>query len=303
MGVLQWCLQVRRNGAEEKRQFLLTEGLLDRNLKIRSEGDMLLLPVIEKQPGAIQAEFEAIRQKAELPRHELVGGIAIMQEDDKVGAATILSERPSVHTALYAESSVEGEFRTKRFRVIAGEDTTATTYTEYGHTFRVDLQKAYFSARLSSERQRIVSMMHEGEEVLDMFAGVGPFAVMLAQKAQTVWACDLNPEAIPLLIDNIRSNRVKNVVPILADAAMLPGIFGRRFDRIIMNLPLMADRFLPAAFSLCKIGGTIHYYALVSDDEGENPLITQKNVKSAEKRFVRSYAPGKSHMVYDIEIT
>lgn len=302
MGKQQWCLPVNREGAEVIRRQLLAEGILDRTLKIRQDGERLLLPILTGREGAVRAEFEELRQRAELPRHELIGGIAILAEDDPAGAAAILAERPSVHTALIAESAVEGEFRTKRFRVLAGEKTTATTHTEYGRIFRIDLEKAYFSARLASERQQIVAMMHEGEVVLDMFAGVGPFAIMLAAKAKTVWACDLNPGAISLLIQNIAANRVSNIVPILADAATLPKVWGRLFDRVIMNLPLMAEEFLPAACSLCRPGGTIHFYALVADDDKENPLLRQLPVRYLEKRYVRSYAPGRSHVVYDIVV-
>lgn len=302
MGELQWCLPVHRKGAEEKRRELLSAGLLDLSLKICSNGETLLFPVCSEIEGAVKAEFEPVRQRVELPRHELVGGIAILNEDDSDGAATLLKERPSVHTALYPESAVAGIFRTKKFRVLAGLETTKTMHTEYGHKFVIDLEKAYFSARLATERQRIVTHMDEGEEVLDMFAGVGPFAIMLADKARCIWACDLNSAAVSLLLENIKLNRRKNIVPILADARTLPHLFGRRFDRVIMNLPLMADEFLPAAYDLCKPGGTIHFYSLMEDDQPDNNLLHHIQVVNIIKRFVRSYAPGRSHMVYDIKI-
>jgi len=302
MGKQQWCLRVNRQGAETVRRTLLDEGVLDKRLRIRPDGDDLLFPVISECEGSMMAEFEELYQRAPLPRHELIGGIAILAEDDPAGAAAIIADRPSVHTVLLAESAVEGEFRTKRFRLLAGEETTATIHTEYGRTFRIDLEKAYFSARLASERQRITEMMHDGEEVLDMFAGVGPFAVMLAEKAGMIWACDLNPDAVSLLIENISRNRVSNVIPILADAASLPEVCGRQFDRVIMNLPLMAERFLPAASKICRSGGTIHFYALVADEDEDTPLLNRIPIKSVEKRFVRSYAPGRSHVVYDIVV-
>ncbi len=300
MGENQWCLRVHRSGAEEIRRRLLEEGILDRTLKIRPDGDELLFPIHREIEGAERAEFEALRQRADLPRHELVGGIAILAEDDPAGAALILKERPSVHTVLFAESAVEGEFRTKRFRVLAGQDTTATVHTEYGRTFWIDLEKAYFSARLASERQQIVTMMGDDEDVLDMFAGVGPFAVMLAAKARLVYACDLNPGAISLLIRNISQNKIQNVLPMLGDASSLAEIFGRRFDRVIMNLPLAAESFLPAAFSLCKSGGMIHLYVLEADEDTRG--FDQLPIQAVCKRFVRSYAPGRSHQVYDIRV-
>ena len=110
---------------------------------------------------------------------------------------------------------------------------------EYGHRFTVDLSAAYFSARLSSERQRILERMGDDEIVLDMFAGVGPFAITLAARAALVVASDINPQAIMLMLVNLAQNRMKNVLPVLADAHHLPAIIPWKFDRIVMNLPLV----------------------------------------------------------------
>jgi len=174
--------------------------------------------------------------------------------------------------------------------------------TEYGLSFDVDLALAYFSARLSTERQRVLGMMEEGERVLDMFAGVGPFAFTLARRAGLVVAADLNPAAVHLLIHNIELNRAKNVIPVLADAGHLPGIGFAPFDRVVMNLPLAAPQFLPAAAALCRDGGTIHLYAL-QEHEGEClPLIRAVTQGEVAERLVRTYSPGKWHAVYDITV-
>ena len=87
-----------------------------------------------------------------------------------------------------------------------------------------------------------------------MFAGVGPFAITLAPRASLMVAADLNPQAILLMIENIRKNRVANVIPVLADARRLEKILPWKFDRIIMNLPLAGTEFLPEAFRLCRPG-------------------------------------------------
>jgi len=126
---------------------------------------------------------------------------------------------------------------------------------EYGHRFAVDLSTAYFSARLSSERQRVLFRMGENETVLDMFAGVGPFAITLAGRAALVVASDINPGAILLMMANLEQNRIKNVLPVLADAHHLPSEMPFQYDRIIMNLPMSGAAFLPDAFRLCKPGG------------------------------------------------
>jgi len=298
----QWCLAVPRREAEERRRRLLEEGLLDRRFRPRPEGDAILFPVTEEVPGAVRCEFEAVPERLDLPRHELVGGIAIMQENDSGGAERLLASRPSLETVLFPETAVEGEYRTRRFSVLAGVPTTRTRVTEYGHSFDVDLSLAYFSARLSTERQRILGAMGEGEQVLDMFAGVGPFAITLAGKAGLVVAADLNPAAVHLLIENIALNRTGNVIPVLADAAHLPRLGFPPFDRIVMNLPLAAPEFLPAAAALCRDGGTIHLYAL-EEEEGEYlPQIREVTRGEVAERQVRTYSPGKWHAVYDITV-
>ena len=100
--------------------------------------------------------------------------------------------------------------------------------------------------------------------ILDMFAGVGPFAITLAARATLVVASDINPQAIILMLENCARNRTDNVLPVLADAHHLSGSIPWRFDRIVMNLPLSGTEFLPDAFRLCKPGGIIHFYSLVS---------------------------------------
>ena len=302
VGEEQWCLAVPRREAERRRRQLLEEGILDRRFRPRPEGDAVLFPVTEEVPGAVRCEFEAVPEQVDLPRHELVGGIAIMQESDPAGAERLLASRPSLHTVLFPETAVEGEYRTRRFAVLAGTPTTRTRVTEYGHSFDVDLAHAYFSARLSTERQRVLGAMEEGERVLDMFAGVGPFAITLARKARIVVAADLNPAAVHLLIENAALNRAKNVIPVLADAARLPRLGLPPFDRIVMNLPMAAPEFLPAAAALCRNGGMIHLYALQEQEGACLPRIREVTRGEVVERQVRTYSPGKWHAVYDIVV-
>jgi len=297
-----WALRVEKRWAEEMRQDLIGRGLLERGYRPKSEGESLLLPLTAEIPGAERAVFVPFPHREDLPRHELVGGIAILQEEDRAAAEKILASRPSLHTVVFPTGPVAGEFRTREFRILAGEPTTRTVVTEHGHRFAVDLSNAYFSARLSTERQRVHAMMADGERVCDMFAGVGPFAISLADRASLVVAADLNPAAVSLMCENIRMNRCGNVLPVLADAAHLPGVFSRTFDRVIMNLPMESVQFLPAAFALCRPGGTIHYYALQEEEGAYLDRIRAFPVKSVAERRVRSYSPGEWHAVYDIVV-
>ena len=300
--VEQWCIRVPMQRGEEVRRELIEEGTLDLSLKVRREGSTLLLPVTEHRESAERCDFEPQPGRQILPRHELVGGIAIMQDCDPAGAVKILASRPSLHTVLCTASEVSGEYRTREFEVLAGIPTTRTDVIEYGHRFTVDLSTAYFSARLSSERQRILERMGDHETILDMFAGVGPFAITLAARAVLVVASDINPQAIMLMLVNLAQNRTKNVLPVLADAHNLPAIIPWQFDRIVMNLPLSGNTFLSDGFRLCKPGGIIHYYSLVSREGEHNDCIRELGGEIITERMVRSYSPGQWHAVYDVRV-
>ena len=60
-------------------------------------------------------------------------------------------------------SDVEGDFRTRNLEILAGEDNTETEYKEFGCKFTVDVENAFFSPRLSTERERIANLIQDGE--------------------------------------------------------------------------------------------------------------------------------------------
>ncbi|MBT8508900.1 methyltransferase [Methanomicrobiaceae archaeon CYW5] len=299
----QWCRRVPKTGAEQVRRQLIAEGILDTTLRPASDGEDILFPVTEHGEGDILWQCRELPVRAPLPRHELVGGIAIMQDEDVEEARRLLASRPSLHTVLGGESPVLGTYRTRTYRVLAGVATTRTIVTEYGLRLAVDLEEAYFSPRLANERNRIAALMHPGERVLDMFAGVGPFAIACAPNASIVYACDLNPGAIRLMDENIRMNRRTNVIPVLADACHLPGILPHAsFDRIIMNLPMDPAPFLDAAFTLARDGATIHLYALQEGEGALLPALAARTLGDIREHEVRSYSPTQHHAVYDIDV-
>ena len=91
-------------------------------------------------------------------------------------------------------------------------------HREFGCQYHVDIAKAYFSPRLSHEHERVASLVQDGEVVVDLFAGVGPFSVLIGKRnpMAKVYAVDLNPDAVELLKVNVRVNRVEGrVFPVL----------------------------------------------------------------------------------------
>ncbi|MEI7433089.1 MAG: class I SAM-dependent methyltransferase family protein [Methanomicrobiales archaeon] len=301
MKVEQWALLVPKKKGEEKRQKLIADGLLDASLKPFVEGENIFFPLTRSGDVRLRASFDAHeKQLAALARHELIGGIAVMQEGDNAAAEALLASRPGIHTVLATTSDVQGEYRTKEFEVLAGIPTTRTSVLEYGHRFTVDLSEAYFSPRLATERQRVLHLMGGDETVLDMFAGVGPFAITMSKFARLVISSDINPAAVILMKENCLDNRCTNVMPVLADSGRLSKILPWKFDRVVMNLPLLAPQFLEEAFRLCRPGGTIHCYALVSSVGEHLEKISTFQPSAVREHTVRSYSPGRWHTVYDI---
>ena len=297
------CIKVSRKDGEKTRRKLAEDGFLDNSLKPFSDERYLYIPVTREVPGTVTEIFEERNETLPLPRHELIGGIAIMQDCNRDEAQRLLGSRPVIHTVLHSEGPVTGEYRTKDYVVLAGNNTTKTDYTEYGERFLIDLSAAYFSARLANERQRIATMMKSGERLLDMFAGVGPFAITLSGKCSVAYANDINPAAVSLLDDNIRLNKKKNILPVLADARRLGSIFPpESFDRIIMNLPMMSSEFLDVAFRLCRPGGMIHFYTLQSEPGEMNGELKKFRYSKISEKVVRSYSPSQHHAVYDIRV-
>ncbi|MDH7477795.1 MAG: class I SAM-dependent methyltransferase family protein [Candidatus Bathyarchaeota archaeon] len=261
---------------------------------------------------------------ASLPRAiDFVGDIAIIEIPPELEAykalvgEAILKAHENVQTVLAKAGAVSGTYRLREFSVIAGKPKTETIHKEYGCQYYVDLAKAYFSPRLSYEHNRVASIVKDGETVIDMFSGVGPFAILIAKNHENVkvYAIDVNPYAIEFLQKNIRLNRVEGKVhPILGDAKQVveEKLLGMA-DHVIMNLPEKALEFVDVACKALKPkGGVIHFYTFVnSSDSLENMKLkligaVEKCGRRMEKvlfsRFVRATAPYEWQAVIDAKI-
>ena len=82
----------------------------------------------------------------------------------------------------HQSSPVEGDFRTRNLELIEGDEKTETEYRENGCRFIVDVEKAFFSPRLSTERERISNLVNDHDVIINMFGGVGMFHYLLPRK-------------------------------------------------------------------------------------------------------------------------
>ncbi len=332
---MSMAVKVRAREAERTKKKLADMRALDKSKRVKKEGSYVLFPVLGPVEDfeVVEADFEMHERKDlgdllsefltkdEIKKarssFDIIGDIAIIEVPDELEkwGARIGDSLMRVHKhikAVYKKSSeIKGKERIRELVHLAGEARTVTLYKEHGCTLKVDVSKAYFSPRLSYERQRIMELTRDGEVVVDMFAGIGPFAVLLAKYRDVkVYAIDVNAHAYELLIENIRLNKVHGkVVPILGDCrALAPrGVA----SRVIMNLPMRASEYLHDAMDIVK-SGVIHFYALAHEDDLFDSWVKfirkvgkekGRSVEIRGTRVVRPYAPRMHHVVLDIWVS
>ncbi|RLF21959.1 MAG: class I SAM-dependent methyltransferase family protein, partial [Thermoprotei archaeon] len=189
-----------------------------------------------------------------------------------------------------------------------------TIHSEYGLRFKVDVLNTYFSPRLAYEHRRVAEEVRDGEIVVDMFTGVGPFAIHIASLRRClVYAVDLNPAAYRLLIENIKLNKRNlkgEIIPVNADVRLLAKYIRNIANRVIMNLPEYSHEFVGTALTLLrKEGGVIHYYTFEDEPEELEKAVRKlrclveaqgrRILKVLKVRRVKSIAPHRWHIVVD----
>ena len=330
------CVAVERERGEAVRERLADADALDGDHEIAVDGDTIYIPVVD--PEAVPADLEAPiveRDAAERdrpltpaeilgyePSLERLGDIVIVDEDDderarEIADAVMASDVPC-ETVLNRASPIEGELRVRRWDVLAGTDTE-TVHREYGHEFLLDVAEVYFSPRLATERHRVIEQAEPGESVVDMFAGVGPYAVPLASRGADVVACDLNERAVEYLRENAVRNGVEDrVTAIAGDVRDLVGgadggavDYAGTADRLVMNLPHSADAFLDTAVALAGEECVVHYYDIQHEDDPFGPGMRAIRAAAGDEyavdveteRVVKSYAPHEYNVCLDVRLT
>jgi tRNA (guanine37-N1)-methyltransferase len=334
------ALRVPLRDAERVRRALLDEGALRHDLKVRRESGELLLPLVDAEPRmgfpVALAEFEPADEE---PRHyserlvglpeaerallpsafDVIGHVLLVKIPDALRhrereiAQALLETTPRVRTVAHDEG-VAGELRVRALRVLAGDPVTRTEHAEHGVRIRVDPATCYFSPRLATERIRVARLVAPGERVVDLMAGVAPFALVIAKHAQAarIDAVDLNPDAVAFARENVALNKVADrVFPEAADArawsAAHPGVA----DRVITNLPHSAHAFLEDALRVLKPEGGAWHYHCIQPEDGLGRHLAELSSRARESgrglsvtatRVVRAYSPRERHHAVDFAV-
>ena len=254
--------------------------------------------------------------------YDIVGDVAVIRVPEplkhrsKIIAEAVMQTHKRIRAVWRQASPVSGDFRLRGLEFVLGERKTETLHKEHGCVFKVDLEKCYFSPRLSHERMRIARQVQPDEVVLNMFAGVGCYSIFIAKhsKPESILSIDINPVAIQYMQENVKLNKVEEkVVPVQGDAKnVIEERFQNVADRVLMPLPEKAYEYLDyALLALKPTGGLIHYYDFEHAKKPEDSIekIKTKVSEKLEKfnvdfeisfqRIVREVGPNWFQVVLD----
>ena len=278
---------------------------------------------IKKKPQTIdqllKSKLTATQLKL-IPRsQEIIGKIMILEVPDqlkkkeKLIAETYLKLNNSIETVVRKDKIHSGVYRTRTVKILAGKRTKETTHYENGITLQLHLEKTYYSARTANERLRIAKQVKPQEDVLVMFSGAAPYVLVIAQNARPkkIYGIEINPMAHSYAGKNIIMNGFSSIVKLFeGDVRKIIPIIKKKFDRIVMPLPKIAEEFFNVALSKIKPGGIIHLYAFLHENEvalykKKIRDIAKQSKKSIQiQRYVKcgQFSPGTFRMCFDIKL-
>ena len=250
----------------------------------------------------------------DLPSFELIGDIAIINDlygrDREESVEGILAHH-DVKTILLKTEGLSGEFRVGEYEMLYGEETE-TVHREHGYSLRVDPTITFFSEREGTERERILDNVNDGEKILVMFCGIGPYPVLLAKERDVeVVGVEKNPHAVEFARENIEMNDLEDSVEIIEGDVREEVPRLEDFDRILMPSPTNAYKFLEYAFQASSQGTEVTFYAISEKENMFDHWIEkikqearQQNfsVDIIDKRTVSGYSPAQAKIAIDIEL-
>ncbi|NJE54140.1 class I SAM-dependent methyltransferase family protein [Thermococcus sp. 21S9] len=293
------ALRVPKREAEPVKRRLKKLGLYDGKRRPKREGEFVLLPVIEdgriytlgyevlpvelpfrperqiyKNLESVLAERLSGEELRYLRRYDVIGDIAVIQIPPELEhrVEDIVFALRKVHPFLKViarKGFHEGAFRIRDYSIIWGENRLETVHKENGVEIKVDLSKAFFNPRMKGERYRLAQLVKDGERILIPFAGVLPYALVIARYRKVrITAVELNREAYELGLENIERNRkrLKGEIEFIHGDAfkILPEL--PSYDRVISPTPRGVDAL---ALTLLKAERWLHYYDFVHENEIE----------------------------------
>lgn len=290
------CIKVRLNEAENVRIRLLKLDVFDKNYRAIRDEDYVYFPVtkvirgydiIDKKlrmnsKSNFEEELRSRLNSKELiflnKSFDTIGGIAIIEihkkllKKKKIIANSLLKLNKNIKTVLMKRGGHEGKFRLQQYEFLAGDKKFETLHKENGIVLKLDVRKTYFSPRLASERLRVAKSVKENENILVMFSGISPYEINISRhsRANEIYGVEMNKDACKYAAENVKLNHARNVKLFCGDVRKVVPKLKKKFDRIVMPLPLSSKDFLDVALKVIKKKGVVHFYCFSKEDEIKN---------------------------------
>ncbi len=215
-----------------------------------------------------------------------------------------------VETVLAVTGPIEGEYREPRVVPLVGTETE-TEVIEHGVHWRLDAARLMFAQGNRAERRRAGELVSPGETVVDLFAGIGYFAIPAAcAGAARVLAVEKNPLAVRYLRENVERNGVVSRVEVFSGDNRTVPLPPAVADRVFLGYLPSALPWIPRALELARDRGAWFHVHLVADSrracEGAVGAVQAalaragaSLVEAAVAHEVKPYGPGRTHVVVD----
>ena len=217
---------------------------------------------------------------------------------------------------------IQGEFRKSGVELLLGDDDWVVR-REHGIDFGYNFTQCMWSAGNVTERGRIANSNHEGEQILDLYAGIGYYTLPFLSEgakgpsgergngrgAAHVVACEWNPVAVKALRWSLSANGLTDVCTII-EGDNRDQEFQSEFDRVNLGLlPSSEGGYSLALQALKPEGGMLHIHGLASSGNEEKWSANLAQTLGKKGSFscsvehierVKWYAPHQRHIVVDI---
>ncbi len=337
---------VRKGVADATIRSLREEGIYDEGRRVRERDDETIEVPVTEAPAATDVRSvvrqvdpeprvtgleDLLRERGFSPEEvdrtpsswAVVGTVVLARFEDcqrrrEVGEA-LLELHGEADTVL-DDRGIDGAHREPDVEVVAGEGDTETVHVEHGTRYALDLSRVMFSPGNKAERARMGEVVEEGEQVLDMFAGVGYFALPMARAGARVTAVERNPTAFQFLLENASLNDVTGRIdPYRGDCREVVGrLPAESADRVVMGYYDATEpgddghAYLDPALGVVAPGGVLHVHAAVPEAElWDRPTsrieaaadAAGRTVEVLDRRTVKTHSEGVKHVVLDVQVT
>ncbi|BAM40904.1 uncharacterized protein TOT_030000165 [Theileria orientalis strain Shintoku] len=214
--------------------------------------------------------------------------------------------------------------RTMDIEHLAGEKNYIAKLIENGMNFQIDFANVYWNSRLIQERNRIRNLLDSDDILVDMFAGVGPFAIYAAKKGCWAKYMEINAKLnkVQDLVKVFNKDARDFISKVVKENKVLDKTV-KKFEKMefkgekvhfIMNLPRIALEFLDVFVGLASNikdnplrRCMVHCYCFSAQREYEEEIderITgalRMNLKKYKITKVRNVAPSKQMYCVEFE--